>query len=545
MNFHPGNRVEPLIEADDTYARLEEAIRAAERTVHMAYWTIDPGLSEPNDRDTWGDLLADTAERGVTVRLIIADFDPILGRKHHRTAWQSYRRFLGIGDALTDRARRRIKIICSRHEATVGTAVRLLGQVVIQRHLAQTVSHLSELGEADGWDAMLRELGYLPGLWPHIRVGGGAVSSAQPTMPTAYPAVHHEKLCVIDDETVFLGGLDIDERRYDSQEHESHSAWHDVACRLTGPATSFFAEHFRERWNTELAEFETFLAEARHPEGVETLPVAPALEPLPESVAGATEHVGKAEVAPLRTLTRETRSSFSRSPKIAKAEIFDAYREAIAEAEQFIYIETQFLRSHAIVDCLVDRAGDRAALEVILLLPYVPDQYLDPGEPDAASRYGHHLQRQALERLEERLGPRFGVYTLMRDGPPRPDPTRGTKRIERDIVYVHAKTMVIDDRLAFIGSANLNGRSMATDTETAIAWREPGAIAAYRLALWKHALDVDAADWQPSLTEKWRAHAARNARVPAAERTGFVMPLPDVAREAFASDSLVIPSELV
>src|SRR3712207_593831 len=36
---------------------------------------------------------------------------------------------------------------------------------------------------------------------------------------------------------------------------------------------------------------------------------------------------------------------------------------------------------------------------------------------------------------------------------------------QRDHIYVHAKAMVVDDRLLRIGSSNLNNRSMGLDTE--------------------------------------------------------------------------------
>src|SRR5690606_33281324 len=101
VEFLPGNRIEPLIEAAETYPALEQAIAGAQDSVHMAYWTIDPeqplhagGLPGPSGqgatgqgaaegRACWLDLIAATVARGVTVRLLIADFDPVLGRDFH------------------------------------------------------------------------------------------------------------------------------------------------------------------------------------------------------------------------------------------------------------------------------------------------------------------------------------------------------------------------------------------------------------------------------------------------------------------------------
>ena len=547
VKFLDGNVVEPLIEAAETYPALEKAIAEARQTIHLAYWTIDPTMAVVSDAadGVWADLIADAIERGLTVRLVIADFDPILGRRYHETAWSSYRRFMALRDRFDSEAGARLQIICSRHEARVGTAVRILGQAVIQKMLTDAVNELNELAEREGREASLTRLGRLPGLWPHIEVVDGAAAVAHPTLPTAYPAAHHEKLCIVDDRLAFLGGLDINTKRYDTEDHEDEFAWHDVACRLEGPAAGFFATHFRERWNSEGQDFLRFLADAEAPEGVEAIPTCPQVGPIDLDVRESPAARGKARVAPLRTISSQAKSTLSRSPESSTREILDAYRSAIAEAEHLIYIETQFLRSKTIVDCLLERAKQNERLEVMVLLPLVPEEALVPGEPDIATKHGQHLQNEWLTRLREEIGARFGVFTLLRDGPADPDPVSHPKRTERDLVYVHAKVMVVDAALAIIGSPNLNDRSMLTDTETAIAWREPPAVKRFQDRLWHHALGIDAADWQSPFVEKWATHANRNARLPAAQRRGFVVPMTESAASAHAEPSLVVPDELI
>jgi phosphatidylserine/phosphatidylglycerophosphate/cardiolipin synthase-like enzyme len=60
----------------------------------------------------------------------------------------------------------------------------------------------------------------------------------------------------------------------------------------------------------------------------------------------------------------------------------------------------------------------------------------------------------------------------------------------RDI-YVHAKTLIVDDAFYTIGSANINIRSLHVDTEVNIAVRDnnQGDVAKYRNDLWRIALD--------------------------------------------------------
>ena len=223
----------------------------------------------------------------------------------------------------------------------------------------------------------------------------------------------------------------------------------------------------------------------------------------------------------------------------------EAYQEAIASAERLIYIETQFIRSNLIVTSLEERAAENRDLELILVLPLLPEEALVEGEPDAATKYGQFLQKEALERLGNSFGPRFAAFTLVRRGPAEPDAIGKPGKTEKDIVYVHAKVMIVDSALAIVGSANLNDRSMLTDTETAIAWREPGAVRRFRDRLWRHALGIDTTGWSHPYVSRWRNHASRNAAKPSSERTGFVVPLPEWAKAAYAETSFLIPPEVV
>src|ERR671934_371779 len=64
---------------------------------------------------------------------------------------------------------------------------------------------------------------------------------------------HHEKLVIVDDEVAFVGGVDmtlLGGDRFDTQMHPARGrlGWHDVACRLRGPAVAGVAAHFAARW---------------------------------------------------------------------------------------------------------------------------------------------------------------------------------------------------------------------------------------------------------------------------------------------------------
>jgi phosphatidylserine/phosphatidylglycerophosphate/cardiolipin synthase-like enzyme len=64
---------------------------------------------------------------------------------------------------------------------------------------------------------------------------------------------HHEKVVAIDDEIVFVGGIDVTDLsgdRYDTAEHPARGrmGWHDVASRLRGPAVPDVGRHVAARW---------------------------------------------------------------------------------------------------------------------------------------------------------------------------------------------------------------------------------------------------------------------------------------------------------
>ena len=103
-------------------------------------------------------------------------------------------------------------------------------------------------------------------------------------------------------------------------------------------------------------------------------------------------------------------------------------------------------------------------------------------------------------------------------------------------LLVHAKTTIVDDNWAMIGSANCMRRSLYTDVEHSIAFvDEAGAVKEYRKALWAHHFrthdptewdDLDAAlhSWEPS----WFAAGASPLRPPRIGTPGpeWIEPLP-------------------
>ncbi|MDF1735299.1 MAG: phospholipase D family protein [Minwuia sp.] len=525
LHFEPGHRITPLIEADETFAAIEQAIETAEHEVLMAYWTLAPHLAlVSGKRGNWEDLLARAAQRGVAFRILLADFDPVFTVQLHRDAWETYHRLRAI-DSRDEVVAGTLQAVCSRNLATPNLPERLAGQIVARFELREIARLLNK--EAEGDRDTARQIDQtIPGLWHHLKLNGSRFDKGPTRLIRPLPGSHHEKLCIVDRKTAFTGGLDIGERRYDTADHEDDTPWHDLACRVEGPVVDSLLRHFIERWNAEVGQFRTYIAELPQRPGIDVglSGQLSELKPL-ESVSTGSGGIG--EVATAFSPVRNGQSMESEC-----ADIATAVASTIGAAREFIYIESQYLREARVADWLIRSAERYPGIEIIVLLPIAPDRLSPDDEWSSATRHGHWLQWRNIERLRQRLGARFGVFTLLSRQPRTDDDAPEDTALGARSIYVHAKTIIVDDALAMIGSANLNGRSFSLDTETALVWREADAVRDFRERLWRHHLEEampPAFDpREASGLELWNRVAAENQRAEIQDRKGFIV---EFARE--------------
>jgi phosphatidylserine/phosphatidylglycerophosphate/cardiolipin synthase-like enzyme len=123
-------------------------------------------------------------------------------------------------------------------------------------------------------------------------------------------------------------------------------------------------------------------------------------------------------------------------------EIEALYLAAIAGAERSLYIESQYLASRTLAEAIAARLREPDGPEIVLVLPRNADGWLEQKAMDGARRRLLHLLWKAV------------YYPVTAGGDP---------------IYVHAKVLVMDDRLLRVGSSNLNNRSMGFDTECDLA----------------------------------------------------------------------------
>ncbi|KAJ1309919.1 hypothetical protein OPQ81_006678 [Rhizoctonia solani] len=332
---------------------------------------------------------------------------------------------------------------------------------------------------------------------------------------------HHEKLCVIDEAIAFLGGLDMCFGRWDTAQHvliddgEPHGPpgseqiwigkdysnarvldfhtlnkpeqdmydrtkvprmpWHDVAMQIVGQPARDLCRHFVQRWNY-------LLRVKNHSRKMPFLLPPPDFKPSELTEQGLT---GTCELQICRSAGPWSLGTQNR----IEHSIQNAYLKAIQLSEHFVYIENQFFITSTTVndviienkigDALVNRIirahHDKVKWRACIVIPLLPGFTfpIDHGEASAV-RLIMECQNRTISR-----GPNSIFARLRKEGIDPDDyitffSLRGWGKLADDVltteqVYIHAKCMVVDDRVVIIGSANINDRSQRGDRDSELA----------------------------------------------------------------------------
>lgn len=504
-----------LVTAAEAYPAFEHLVLRASRSVTACFRIFDPDTRLRSRRaravgDTWADLLVGAMRRGVRVDLAISDFDPVHRPELHLASHRAARRLRDATEAAGLSGQ--LHLQCLWHPARSGLLPRLLLtplEWIRLGRLADRINNLSD-DERTAW------LADAPGLTRLLRTGtDGRLRVRRDRLAPMIPGSHHQKLAVVDGEHLYIGGLDLDERRFDDPDHgrAGSRTWHDVQLILSGPVAAEAEAHLR---------------------------------------ACSDECAGRQAPAPrrglLRTLSRKRHPLVPMiGPRPLVKEIAARHLAEIRRARELIYIETQFLRDRRIARALAERARNCQELGLILVLPAAPEDVAFDGNRGLDARYGDYLQTRCLRRIRRAFGDRLALVSPAQPRGVPPDAGRATLH-GAPLVYVHAKVSVFDGSCAIVSSANLNGRSLAWDTEAGIALTAPEAVAALRDRLMRHWLPENAL---PEMLDSqdapaaWRNLAQRNAETAPGKREGFILPYPEKPARRFARPAPGVPPEMV
>ncbi|KFE35250.1 phospholipase D family protein [Thioclava atlantica] len=510
------SRVRSLLTAAEAYPALENAFLDARQSIHASFRIFDPQtkLRSPRGREigrTWFDLLLHVLKRGVEVRIDLCDFDPCARPEMHRQTWSSIRMLCAARELAGPKARLRSRALM--HPAQSGLVPRIGFWPLVWRKLGSHAQWLNDMTEAQR-RAALRDM---PGLAEYLELrGDGAVGRKFGRLPRLFPATHHQKLAVFDGKQLYIGGLDLDERRYDTPRHERDSSetWHDLQLMITGPIVREAKAH---------------------------------LENFHECCAGTAEAEPPRRL--LRTLSRARPvAGFHIGPRAYRSEIESAHEMLIARARQMIYLETQYFRSRSLARHLARAAQANPRLGLILMLPSSPEELAFADKITPEVRYGEFLQARAIETLMEGFGSRLFVGCPAQPRSLRPAEDGDGRTRGAPLVYVHAKVSIFDDEAALVSSANLNGRSLRWDSEAGVYLRRTDGIEALRHRVMRHWLpdEAEEAFFDPTrAVSAWAELARANASQPPEERRGFIMPYPLEASKKVGRRLPFIPEEMV
>uniref|UniRef100_A0A4W3IXW1 Phospholipase n=1 Tax=Callorhinchus milii TaxID=7868 RepID=A0A4W3IXW1_CALMI len=248
--------------------------------------------------------------------------------------------------------------------------------------------------------------------------------------------------------------------------------WRDIGVVVHGGAARDVARHFIQRWNfTKVAKYKAPLFPYLLPRSHDTADKLPFV--IPDCVTS--------NVQVLRSVECWSAGS-------CESSIYNAYLQVIRDSEHFIYIENQFFISCAdernvynrIGDVIVDRilkahnAGK--TYRVYILVPLLPGFQGDitTGGGNSIQTILHFTFRtmcrgehSIIERLKLDMGDDWVKYISFAGL--RTNAELDNKLVT-ELIYVHSKMLIADDRQVIIGSANINDRSMLgkRDSEMAV-----------------------------------------------------------------------------
>ena len=515
--WHTGNRVEPLLDGLETFARLWEdllplrapetgALRIAhDGTPYGAWMTglvfqdfeLVPGVPESK----FVDLVKTIDGHGFEARILAAR-----GFMFEGTESEEERRLLALalwfalagisiggeglealGYGLSDVAWSRITIV------TVLLTLVATTQFVdaISEKLDFSKDVIEALAEAPTTGIALWSR--YPARFADNPAAGFVATLVEELVAVERTGWHHMKIEVlalpgpgpeVPRYVAYLGGIDINKNRLDSWAHRWPPSYHDVHARLTGPAAADVFQTFYERWEDELDRMPDEERPAapngcpRHSPRPGRLPRTCRRRRCPRSRLPATTSCRSRGRSTGRTRTTRTRASGTHAE--GEASVHDSVLRAIHSAREYIYIEDQYMTpadSREEGDEILEALTNAAARCKALILVFA--------QGTLEQLFGRERRNELFGRLRASWGPeRFLPLIHSRPilGPAGRISSRGRTVLKSPIDALATQVRVADgvrvpDRRAGHGSAASSCSSWTPPTRRAESRRSRSSAA--------------------------------------------------------------------
>ncbi|SMY09984.1 phospholipase D family protein [Flavimaricola marinus] len=497
------DHLEILVNASEAYPRLEQLFLGAQSNISMGFRLFDlrTKLRSASARATgerWCDLFVHTLNRGVPIKLVLSDFDPVMAHDMHEQSWQFMAIACGINE-LTAPGAARLTVRCVMHPARGGIVPRLAFAAKTRKELSRIVKSLNDDPDPEG------RLRASPGLRGLLHVINGKVCAKKWALPQLQPVTLHHKMAVFDNATTYIGGLDLNERRFDDEKHQqpAQDTWHDLQLITRDLDVAASASAY--------------------------------LDDLSDVIDRKAEVNGLAQPF-LATLSRRRRQNiFHLAPETVCSTIAEQHLSRIKTAKNLIYLETQYFRDRDIVRALASAARREPGLHLIVLLPAAPEALAFSDEASLDGRFGEYLQARAIRRVRRAFGERFLAVSPVQPRRPSAEDvaTERATLASAPIIYVHSKVAIFDDNAAIVSSANLNGRSMNWDAEAGLLLTSTSQVLALKAKVFGRWLGDEIDRPEAADFEVWRRRAVENVAKAPEKRSGFIVPYDlDAAKKA-------------
>jgi len=317
----------------------------------------------------------------------------------------------------------------------------------------------------------------------------------------------HMKMAFVADTTpavnrviAYTGGIDFSNGRKGQPRHSGNKRWHDIQARIEGDATTAVFEFFKALWDE--------LVERRQREETRLINTTPTTDSVPAGFHGTTNvrvgffdlvyaipefaekfAVGDVIVPNIPADTKNTVQSLRTVPDVSRHlwpspvghsfpaigevkftnissdafEIFLGFKSAIAAAHSYIYIENSVMFSRDLFPQIKNAIVANSELKVILLTAAGTSNFSRP-----MPEHNYYLWEYLYKDLNESQRSQVVLYKCLQ-------------------YYTHAKVMLVDDKFAIIGSANIANKSFFSDLEHSISFIDNDGyetVKEFRQALW-------------------------------------------------------------
>lgn len=394
------NKVEYLIDGFKAFASIADALATAKTNEHYIYilgWMIDVdfALTPANPTRTLFKLLSDAAQKGVEIRILVW-YNP--SKTIQQTIFNNIPRLNKLPNTAA---------FIDDHTFTTPESVKWVSQFT--PFIIKQYSRFTSIFKQ--FDPLFNLLRYC------ITKNVGS---------------HHDKVIIVKGEAGligFCGGMDINKNRFPIFT-SSFTTFHDLQCKVIGPAANQLLEKFKRRW-------------LNHPNAK-----SKTLRGSNEAMSANINTSDDFKYAKVVGTFNDPDSTYrDRSLK-------EAYLKIIANAEKYIYIEDQYLVNLDVAKELNKKIKETNFIKLIMAVQdsketddiLIPDRKRGEFWYTVIDNTSKAEQDKASLVLIDAKGAKSGNYHA----------------------GLHAKFLCVDDEIVIIGTANVNQRSFTFDSETSV-----------------------------------------------------------------------------